>query len=559
LKKAIEGLKDVKNLSHVELILETIYSTLITHPDIKDFHHFDNIIIWISNTLKDLFKLSDFVEKYQNPPIFDDVINENLNSIKQAIFIAKFTEFYEDGDLKFILLTSKQNKIVELSFKLSKLILRENKYYQFVITPYEVMCSYRFGDNMLDVDTLKLKQIPIEYLSDCDLLERYIHRINRYGFTQRKEFEEIFMTLLVLLNQWNDMQDVDEQFCVKQLCFQMNIDLILSCFRHQNYDSNYCNFSHLPRSERWAKMDMIGVKKLHHIQEILSSKLNVFYQSNLERIDIEAGSNAVSTKSFGMNQFSLSYTWHLTNEVTKKDHVIRNMTYVHTEKLEVDFKSALQLVYDLMTQIIDENPVLVLPQLAKLVDVLDNMEQFKWINKKMLSLYEFICTEDTISHQYIVYLLCRSSAVLVPTLSDLQQIVPMLNKYLGCNHMFVRNATLEGLLCLFESLVKANTLIGGSSDELKLLRTTIANYVNKNGIVYESTSTSSTAQHDKLVWTLNFYVLECTLKFGDCNELLIDTIISANNILKRSNDADLFFLIVNVSKYLKFKKQFYIK
>lgn len=545
LKELIESLKETKSLPYTELVLETIYATFIITQDTKNY---DNLIFFISRILQDFFKLSDFVERYQEPPIFDELTNKDLTAIKNVILIAKIYEFYEDGDLKFIPLSSKQNKIVELSFKLSKLMLRENKFYQYIITPYEIITSYRLGDNMLDLETLKLKQIPIEYLNDCDLLERYIRRINRYGFRQRKEFEEIFMTLLVLLNQWNDMQDADEQFCIKQLCLQMNVDLILSCFRHQNIETNSCNFSHLPRSERWAKMELIGVKKLHHIQEMLSSKLNVFYQSNLERIDIESGSNTISTKLFGMNQFSLSYTWHLTNETTKKDHVIRNMTYIHAEKLEVDYKSALQLVYDLMTQLIDDNFVLVLPQLAKLVDVLDNIEQFKWINKKMLSLYEIICSEDTISHQYLVYLLCRSFAVLVPTLSDLQQIVPMINKYLGCNHMFVRNATLEGLLCLFESLIKANTTIGGISDELKLLRTTIANYVNKNGIVYESTSTSSTTQHDKLVWTLNFYVLESTLKFGDCNELLIDTIISANNILKRSNDIDLYYLIINVSK-----------
>lgn len=544
-QRIVEKLEDGNK---IELILDCIYSLFLITPEF--ISEWNNLIHWIFKTLQKLFKFSDFVARYQTPQLFDE-INDIKNSevTKEVVFIAKILEIYEDGELQFIPLTVKEKKIIEISFKISQFLLRQKQFYQFSITPYEVIVNYRHGDNMLNVENFNLKQIPIEYLNDSDLLERYIRRINRYGFTQRKDFEEIFMTLLVLLNQWNDnLHDPEELFCVKNLCLQMNVDLLLSCFRYGNFENDgECNVAHLPRSEKWAKMELIGIKKLHHIQEILCSSLNVFYQPNLERIDVLHNSNAISTKNYGMNQLSLSYTWHLTNEASKSDHILRNMTYVNVEKLEIDYKSALQLIYDLMTQMIDENPVIVLPQLAKLIDILDNTEQFKWINKKMQNLYEAICSEDTISHQYIVYLMCRSSAVIVLSLSELQQIIAIINKYLGCNHMFVRNATLHGLLCLCESLIKTNTAIGTISDELKLLRTTIVNYTSKNGIVYENITTSTTSQHDKLVWTLNFYILENTLKFGDCNDLLIDTLISANNVLKRTNDVNLFHLIVNVS------------
>lgn len=60
-------------------------------------------------------------------------------------------------------------------------------------------------------------------------------------------------------------------------------------------------------------------------------------------------------------------------------------------------------------------------------------------------------------------------------------------------------------------------------------------------------SSNSSTLHDQLVWTLNFYVIETTSKFmGDC-DLLGDTVISANNTLKRTNDFDLYHLILNVS------------
>ncbi|KAG5669568.1 hypothetical protein PVAND_017455 [Polypedilum vanderplanki] len=524
---------DFQNIEHTEIILTTIKS-IISNDQINIDTINDQIISFIFQQLHEAFKNSDFVTKYQHPQLFDELDNEIM---KQIIFIAKIQEIYEDGEFELILpkLTEAKRNLIEISFEMTKFIFKINKFYQFTITPYEVILNYRSGDDLLDKIGLKLKQIPIEYLNDSDLLERYVRRINRYGFTQRQEFEEIFMTLLVLLNQWNEIQEAEEQFCIKQLCLQVNIDLILSCFSQNK------NFAHLPRLEKFTKIDKIGIKKLHHIQDLLSSKLNIFYQPNLERVSINDENCLTITKSFGMNQFSLDYTWNMTNNEYNK----KNMTYIYAEKLGIDYKSSIQLIYDLMTQMIDENPVIVLPNLSKLVDLLDNNEQFKWINKKMLALYETVCSEDTISHQYIIYLLCRSSAVLVPSLSEIQQLIPIINKYLGCNHMFVRNATLHGLLCLFESLIKTNTTIGGISDEIKLLRTTIVNYTNKNGIVYECASTSTSPEHDKLVWSLNFYVIENTLKFGDCNELLIDTIISANNILKRSNDIDLYFLIIN--------------
>lgn len=546
IKKMTMKLSEIRSMSQIELILKCIYSTfLVASSAVVD----NDLIIYAFETLKKWFKNSDFVARYQNPQIFDEQSHsESVEMAKRVIFIAKIQEAYEDGELKIIPLSAQTRSIVKILFELTRFLLRQNDFHQYSMTPYEIVINYRHGDNMLDPQSFKLKQIPIEYLSDSDLLERYIRRINRYGFTQRKEFEEIFMTLLVLINQWNEMQEAEEQFCIKQLCLQMNVDLILSCFRHQNFENReQCNVAHLSRCEKWAKMEMIGVKKLHHIQEILNPNLNVFYQPNLERIDVLNKSNAIATKTYSLNQFSLGYTWHLTSEASNKDYIIKNMTFAHAEKLEIDYKSALQLIYDLMTQMIDENPGLVLPQLGKIVDILDNNDQFKWISKKMQLLYEATCSEDTISHQYIVYLLCRSSAVLVPSLSDLQQIVPIINKYLGCNHMFVRNATMHGLFCLCESLIKTNTAIGTINDELKLLRTTIMNYTNKHGIVYESTTSSSSSQHDKLVWTLNFYILENTLKFGDCNDLLIDTIISANNVLKRTNDIDLYYLIINVS------------
>lgn len=451
----------------------------------------DRLVACIYDNLRNILSNSDFVNRYQHPPLFDELTSEMSKRVeiaKRVVFIAKIQEFYEDGEFAQVAISSRARQVVEKLLEISRNLLRLSKFYQFTITPYEILLSYRSGDDLLVMQTeesFKLKQIPIEYLSDSELLENYIRRINRYGFTQRQEFEEVFMTLLVLLNQWNEMQDAEEQFNIKQLCLQTNTELIVSCFRYPVIGAGENLFFHFPRTEK-IKLENIGLKKLHHIQETLDSNLNVFYQPNLERIG--ADSNAISCGPFDMNQFALNYTWQMIEsreEVASAGSMLsRNVAFYH-EKCGIDFKSGLQLIYDLMTQMIDENPVLVLPQLVKLVDILDNVEQFKWINKKMLSLHESIAAEDAISHQFIIYLLCRSSAVLVPYLGEVQHLIAIVNKYLGCNQIFVRNSCIHGLLSLFESLCKTNTTMGGMSDEMKLLRNCIINYTNRNGIVFE--------------------------------------------------------------------------
>ncbi|CRL05136.1 CLUMA_CG018007, isoform A [Clunio marinus] len=538
--------KGATNTSILEVLEENRLWHEINQNNVEDV---ENLVTFIYNFLRDVFKNTDFVCRYQHPQVFDELsqdLESRIQIAKQIIFIAKLQEYYEDGELSNVVMSSKTRQNVVKFLEISRYLLRLDKLYQFAITPYEILLSYRSGDDLLIMQqegSFKLKQIPIEYLNDSELLEFYIRRITRYGFTQRQQFEEVFMTLLVLLNQWNDMQDVEEQSYIKQLCLQTNVELIISCFCYPEIGFGGNLFFHLPRSEK-IKMENIGLKKLHHVQNSLCCDLNVFYQPNLERIN--GHNNMIGCTSFEMNQFALNYTWQMIEmreEVASAGSILsRNVAYYH-EKCGVDFKSALQLIYDVMTQMIDENPTLVLPQLVKLVDVLDNSEQFKWINRKMLSLYELIASEDTISHQHVVYLLCRSSAVLVPSLSELQQLQVIVNKYLGCTQIFVRNSALQGLLCLFESLCKTNTVMGGISDEMKLLRSCILNYTNKNGIVMESNISSS--QHNKLIWSLNFYVIEMTSKFLSECDLLVDSVISANNVLKRTNDLNLFYLILN--------------
>lgn len=211
--------------------------------------------------------------------------------------------------------------------------------------------------------------------------------------------------------------------------------------------------------------------------------LSVFYQPNLERQAVGIN-NCISTNSFACNQYALDFSWQLIEDSPCTLVVTKNINYA-IEKIGIDIKSSLQLLYGIFAQMLEENPVLMMPQLVLMCEICDDREQFKWVNKSLWTMYERIPVEDTVSHQHIVYGLCKSYAVLVPSLNDLQNLQPILQKYLANNQLFVRIATLQGLLTLFESIVKTNTTMGSLSDELVFMRAIIINYIKKHGIVFD--------------------------------------------------------------------------
>lgn len=162
--------------------------------------------------------------------------------------------------------------------------------------------------------------------------------------------------------------------------------------------------------------------------------------------------------------------------------------------------------------------MLVLPNLVKFCEICDNREHIRWIKNTVMRLQEQIPFDDTISHhvsvtvalhqvtredcylmlfflfpfllaliriQYIIYLLCRTQSILVPSFAELSHLCSIISTYLKSTHIFIRNATLHGLLCLLECCSKTSTTLGKLSEELCLLREIIVGYIAHHGIIDE--------------------------------------------------------------------------
>lgn len=161
------------------------------------------------------------------------------------------------------------------------------------------------------------------------------------------------------------------------------------------------------------------------------------------------------------------------------------------------------------------NSVQILPHILKFSELCENRDQFHWIQNTMNKLSESIPKENAVAHQvmniinakmyqqlesftcsviftfcckwfqHIVYCLCKSYAVLIPSVHDVNHLCVILGNYLKSSHLFVRVAALKGLLLLLESCIKSNTTIGSLSEEILLLRTFIINYIKRHGIIEE--------------------------------------------------------------------------
>uniref|UniRef100_A0A182M0T8 Huntingtin n=1 Tax=Anopheles culicifacies TaxID=139723 RepID=A0A182M0T8_9DIPT len=557
--------ESLANVTRIELYLKCIGTILQQRYLWYELNQNDRYGDDVEYYIKVIYKLIErsllddqLLGRRQVPLVLQSFMAGRSDAMEVYLKVMVVAEFVSNSDSmpKHLNMGSNMFALVE---SIAIPLLKLDRFYPYALTPYELFECY---DSLeaLENGHPKLPTVPIEHLYDVELLEMFLKRVNVFGFSSRQQFEELFMSLMVLLNRTEDPIFVSllEQREIKNMCLQALMSLLLSCYRYPWIGFKEGKFHHTTRNPN-IKCDTIGLKKLHNVQ--LSIPLsNVFYQPNLERHLLIAAmddqysldDSIVGTLRFDQNQLSLEYFWEIIERTNDQSGcnappveslVVRNKRYF-VEKINIDTTSSLQLIYDVLKQLIEEDPALVLPHLLSFCEIIENRDQIFCLNQLLLKLQERVPMEDTVSQQHIIYLLCRMAALLIPTMSDLTHLCTIIPTYLKSTQLYIRNATLQGLICLLECLIKTNTSIGAMNDELHLLRNVIVNYIVKHGIIEESSGAFSDL-HTKLVWTLNFYLIEHTSRFvPDCN-LLSNSIISANNILKRTANLEIYLCILN--------------
>lgn len=302
------------------------------------------------------------------------------------------------------------------------------------------------------------------------------------------------------------------------------------------------------------------MKKLNKILQLISAQCPLG-TPNIERVSRNKVANHIQTIEYGCNQVNLPSIWQSVEDLvsdfsaTKSNLTLQNWDHIMATS-EIDYKSSVKIVFELYSQLYErgQNLQILLPNLARIVEILVSKEQIKWLKEKVYHLYETVLADDSNLHGYIVYLMGKTSAILVPSSSEFENLVKViLPNYFKSNSYFVHICALHGVLALTESCLESNTRIGALSEELQLLRNLTVNYVNHHGIV-ESTKFADCEEHAKLVWSLTFYVIEKTSKLvPDCN-LLANAIVTANNVLKRTPNLGIYLCILSVSNSINYLK-----
>lgn len=128
----------------------------------------------IFNYFNMLLKNSKMIREYINPTLFNDL---DIDIGKKHLYLSLIFvgRYFDNPDSK-----NHANReygylldILEPIEKLAVLVMKINDFYLFAITPYDALLNY---DKTLLTTSNKLPSIPIDYLNDVDILQKFVRR-----------------------------------------------------------------------------------------------------------------------------------------------------------------------------------------------------------------------------------------------------------------------------------------------------------------------------------------------------------------------------------------------
>lgn len=357
---------------------------------------------------------------------------------------------------------------------------------------------------------------------------------------------------------------------IRRTCFCSITELLVTIKECPRIGFATHTFGHTARHEPIPISYMVHLKKLHEVMHLIPG-CSPFEAPNLER-DASSSSAGIncSSQTFGFveGQFNLPTLWQALEVEEEKvaadggasNQCLRNCAY-NLEWFEVDYTSSVKMVLEISTQTCEVHGErylsFLLPCMVRLTDLFVTRDQFKWLRDLVYRLHETVPHEDANCHQYLVYLMCKTNAVLVAPTSDVthlaQTVVP---GYLKSRSPGILTATLKGLLVLFESCVLHNSSIGGMNEELQQLRKVVMVYAERSLAEQSATVGLEYEEHSRVLWATVFYTLETTVKLVPDCPFMAKVVQHLNRVLRGTTNLPLFCTILNVSELIqKFYKQ----
>lgn len=190
--------------------------------NMENYDGLENLLISVTyDSIKCFLADESFLNAFQLDQIVEKQCRFNREDesselkYAKAIFIAKFVEKnYSRGDST----SSAIDPLFVVQFReillsLSISILRIDYLYFFAITPFEVITGFDW--DLADTrksKPMRLPMMPIDYLNEAEIIDKFVRRICIFGFPSRQMFEELFMSLLLLINKETELEVVGKNF-----------------------------------------------------------------------------------------------------------------------------------------------------------------------------------------------------------------------------------------------------------------------------------------------------------------------------------------------------------
>ena len=351
-----------------------------------------------------------------------------------------------------------------------------------------------------DAAEFSLSSIELEYLKDSEVLEDFLYRNLSFGWSTKRQFEELWVTMLGMITYRFDAdlskEEINELSVVNRLAVRGMTALLMQTILHPVPGSPKTSvYQHFPRTQQVPFLTttmgqrMIFPHKLVFDKLLNASKLTPAYQPHFPDLNafidsefsyqlIDTGASAQAIDKVGvfihdLNRIpgSSSYCHGyysatalreriITNDVTDLDNdgvIERSLQPLDDSSDTPDIMSCLHFLVDLFAEWTapESNiPITLLNQIINSVSQLSDMFQkthhCQWMVDGLLRILINHPLEDSIVHSKLLFTLSKAISLLQADKAG-EKLMPFIEEALSSDFLVLQQSALNGSFYLLES------------------------------------------------------------------------------------------------------------
>ena len=346
-----------------------------------------------------------------------------------------------------------------------------------------------------------LSSIELEFLKDSEVLEDFLFRNLSFGWSTKRQFEELWVTMLGMITYRFDPEmsheEINELSVVNRLAVQGMTALLMQTMMYPIPGSPKTGvYQHFPRTQQIPFLTTTMGQRMIYPHKLIFDKLlsscrltttyqptfpdlNAFIDSEFAYCLIDTGGSAQAIEKIGVFVYDLnrtpgssSYCHGYYSATALRERIITNdVTDLDMEGIEYrtqqvslndsadnpDILSCLHFLVDLFAEwTLPESkiPISLLNQIIDSVSQLSDMFQkthhCQWMVDGLLQILINHPLEDSIVHSKLLFTLSKAVSLLQADKAG-EKLIPFIEEALKSDNMILQQAALHGAFYLLES------------------------------------------------------------------------------------------------------------